>query len=93
MPLKIRNQHLDAAIRHSLPRQANGFSKDECAAVRLVVAIDRCDDGVLKPHPRDRFGHPRGLGQVELGGAAVRDGAVQHARVQTSPRIMKVAVP
>ena len=94
IPLKVRNQHFDPAAGQPRTRLADGVGEDRRAAVRQIVAVDRGDDDVVEVERADGVGDARRFGGVDRARAAVRDGAVrEQARVQTSPRIMNVAVP
>ena len=93
--LEVGDEHLDRAAGDALADRPDAGREDGGAAVLLVVAVDGGDDRVAEAHARDRVGHARGLRRDR---AARRAGPVltaqkPQARVQTSPRIMKVAVP
>ena len=63
-----------------------------CAAIVEVVAVDRGDDDVGEAHAGDGFGHARRLVARRRGpGSPVFTLQKAQARVQVSPRIMKVA--
>ena len=74
---------------------ADAGGEDARAAVLLVVAVHRGDDGVPQPHARDgvRDPAPAPRDRAAARGSPVLTAQKPHARVHTSPRIMKVAVP
>ena len=74
--VEVRDKHLDLAARNTLAHLAHALREDEGAAVREVVAVHRCDDGVVQAHPLDRLGEPCRLLQVESQRLAGGDRAV-----------------
>jgi len=92
--LEIRCQHLDGGPGRQRPDRPDRRREDAGAAVGEVVTIDRGDHGMTQPHRPDRLSHPAWLIPVDVTTAlAALHRAEAQARVQTSPRIMKVAVP
>ena len=91
---EIRGQDLDSDAGRGGARLADAVDEMLGAAVAQVVAVDAGDDHVASGPCRRRCapGCSR-LGGVRRLGPAVGDVAEQQRRVQTSPRIMKVAVP
>ena len=72
--------------------RADRLGPDRRAAVRQIVAVDRGDHGVVEPQRLDRFADAARLVEVERRRLAVATAQKPQARVQMSPRIMKVAV-
>ena len=92
--LEVWNQHLDAAAGHARPRLPDRLGEDRRAAVGQIVAIDRGDDGVLQAHARRPLRRRAPAPPVSSSvGRPWATAQYAHARVQTSPRIMNVAVP
>ena len=77
MALKVRDQHLDPALAQARAGLANRLGKDRRAAVRQVVAVDRCDDDVVEAEGVDGMGDALGFRGIDRPRPAVRDGAVR----------------
>src|SRR5439155_11471877 len=74
--LKVGNQYLNRATRHTLVDLSNRLGENPGSKVWQIVAIDRCYHRVLQSHLRDCFCYPMGLGDVVCRGSAVSDGAI-----------------
>ena len=92
VPLEVRGEDLDGASRHVGPDLAYGRGEDRGAPVGQLVAVHARYYGVLEAHLSGGVGDAPGFVEVELRGLAREDGAEAAGRVQTLPRIMKVAV-
>ena len=55
-PLKIRDQHLDAAIRRKLANLADGLGENSSAADVVIVAVHAGHDRVFQSQRGYRFG-------------------------------------
>src|ERR1019366_5014288 len=84
--LEVGDQHFDGAVRHAFVRKADGLGKSPGAEVREVVAVDRGEDEVAAATRA-------GSAMSYFGGRPCATAQYAQFLVQTSPRIMKVAVP
>ena len=74
-------------------RLADGLGKDRRATVWQIVAVDRSNHHVVEVERANRVGDARRFAASTAPGRPCDTVQYEHARVQTSPRIMKVAVP
>ena len=90
--LEIGHQHLHAAPGMTLANCVYRKREQLGAAIRAVVAVDAGNHGVTQPHGDHGFGYAAGLVVIHGEGAPFCTAQKPQRRVQTFPRIMKVAV-
>src|SRR5580704_2464348 len=73
--LKVRNQHLDAAIRNQLANLANGLGENSGATDVVIVTIHAGHNGVLQTQRGHSFSHAARFVPVDRLGPALRHGA------------------
>ena len=93
VPLEVGDEHLDRAGGNARADLPDRLGEDERAEVGEVVAVHGGDDGVLQLISAIAAATRAGSSMSYLGGRPWATAQYAQFRVQTSPRIMNVAVP